>query len=191
MQIIPSIIIICWAVFILYWIVSSFGVKRDIGRTPWRRLWWVRVAIASVVVGWIWGTSSLGRLTHHIWVMNAPISGTLGIIGAVLCVLGVGLAIWARVHLGRNWSPAPALKQEHELVRSGPYALVRHPIYTGIILAALGSTLTSPVWLIMFFIVSSMFIWRVYVEENLMIQQFPNQYPEYKERTWALIPFVW
>ena len=71
-----------------------------------------------------------------------------------------------------------------------PYALVRHPIYTGIILAALGSTLTSPVWLIMFFIVSSMFIWRKDVEENLMIQ-IPNQYPEYKERTWALIPFVW
>jgi len=149
------------------------------------------MVLVFVIVGWLWGASSFGRATSHLWISNASVVGPLAAVGAVLCVLGIGIAVWARVYLGRNWSPAPALKHGHELVTSGPYTLVRHPIYTGVILAVLGSTLASPQWLIIFFLITGMFIWRVHVEEALMLKQFPNQYPEYKKRTWALIPYIW
>jgi protein-S-isoprenylcysteine O-methyltransferase len=112
-------------------------------------------------------------------------------IGSMLCVAGIALAIWARLHLGRNWSPAPALKEGHELVTSGPYRLVRHPIYTGILTALLGSSLVSIAALIALVVVGAMFIWRVGAEEKLMMQQFPNEYPQYKRNTRALIPYVW
>ena len=191
MQLIPYIIMACWAAFIIFWIISAFNVKRNISRSPWQRLAWVRVSIALVVIGWIWGTSSWAKVTNHLWFLHFNIYGPVGLAGAVLCVVGIGIAIWARVYLGRNWSGSPSLKQDHELVTSGPYALVRHPIYTGIMIATLGSTLASPVWLIMFFVVTALFIWRVHVEEALMMHQFPTQYPEYKKRTWALIPWVW
>lgn len=198
MSIVPWIITACWAIFILFWTVSSFGIKRDISRSPWQRLWWLRVTIVTVVLGWLWATSLLGRLTHYGVPANvlgihhlSPAYAPLAAIGALLCVLGIALAIWARVHLGRNWSPAPALKEGHELVTSGPYRLIRHPIYTGILMALFGTALASTGWFLIFFIVSIVFIRRVYVEEGLMMKQFLKQYPEYKQRTWALVPFVW
>ncbi len=191
MTIIPWIILICWATFLLYWIISSFGIKRDIRRTNWGREWLIRIAVIIAIVIFIDSTSSFGNFARRGEFYGHPTTGALATIGAVLCIVGIAIAIWARVHLGRDWSPAPALKEGHELVTSGPYKFVRHPIYTGIILAVLGSTLTIPVWIIMFFVISGMFIWRVHVEEELMMKQFPDKYPEYKKRTWALIPFVW
>ncbi len=104
---------------------------------------------------------------------------------------GVLLAVWARAHLGRNWSPAPALKENHELVTTGPYALLRHPIYTGVILAVLGSALVSPPWFITLIIVIAIFAWRTQVEERIMMKEFPKDYAEYRKHTWRLVPYVW
>ncbi|HEX8994105.1 MAG TPA: isoprenylcysteine carboxylmethyltransferase family protein, partial [Candidatus Paceibacterota bacterium] len=121
----------------------------------------------------------------------APWSAPLAVFGVLLCVFGIGYAIWARWHLGKNWSPAPALKEKHELVTSGPYRYVRHPIYTGTLIAALGSGIADPYWFFMFALMLVMFVRRVFVEERLMMQEFPEQYPQYKKHTWALIPWVW
>lgn len=191
MNIIPWILLISWAVFILYWAISAFSVKLDINQSAWQRWWWVRLMIIFTAIGWVWATSRIEKTLDYQLFFGAHATGVLAVCGAAFCILGIALAIWARVHLGRNWSPAPALKEEHELVTTGPYALVRHPIYTGIMVATLGSTIANPVWLIIFFIITAMFVWRVHVEENLMLKQFPNQYPEYQKRTWALIPYVW
>jgi protein-S-isoprenylcysteine O-methyltransferase Ste14 len=192
MSIIPWIIAGCWVAFIGYWIISSIGVKRDISVSPWTRLWWVRIAIASVIIGLFWDRSPGGKLTREMFATNPYLGlGIFAPIGAVLAVAGTALAIWARMHLGRNWSSRPALKEGHELVTSGPYRIIRHPIYTGVILATLGSTIVSPTWLVMFFIITALFIWRVHTEERLMMQQFPDQYPAYKKNTWALVPYLW
>jgi protein-S-isoprenylcysteine O-methyltransferase Ste14 len=190
MTIIPWIIIGCWCIFIGYWAISSLSVKRDISRSPWQRFWWLRVIVAAVVIGWLWGTSRLGKAAQYSWFSHLH-SDALAALGAIICMAGIALAIWARVHIGRNWSSSPALKEDHELITSGPYSLIRHPIYTGVILATFGSTLASPAWLIMFFVVSALFIWRVHVEEALMIKQFPDKYPAYMKRTWALVPYIW
>ena len=187
-----SIIIACWAAMILFWTVSAFNVKHDIKNSPWRRFGWLRIVLILVILSVLWARSSLGTLTHRLGILQAVSpNSSLAFIGALLCILGISYAIWARVHLGRNWSPIPNVKEGHELITSGPYRLVRHPIYTGIIVAALGTGLVIPVWLVIFIVMTAVFIWRVHVEEELMTKQFPSQYPEYKKRTWALLPFIW
>jgi protein-S-isoprenylcysteine O-methyltransferase len=116
---------------------------------------------------------------------------TIKIVGAVLCAAGIFFAIWARRHLGKNWSGYPSEKQEHQLITSGPYAKVRHPIYTGMLAALFGSALTLGFpWLVALIIVFVIFLYRIKVEERLMLKLFPSQYPEYIKRTKMLIPFV-
>ncbi len=112
--------------------------------------------------------------------------------GIVLCAAGLGLAVWARVMLGRNWGEPMSLKEGHELVTAGPYCLVRHPIYTGILLAMLGSAVAvGSGWLLILVAVLPYLVYSARTEEGLMMEQFPTEYPKYKKRTKALIPFVW
>lgn len=185
-----NVIIISWVIFLGVWIVSALDVKRDISKTRRQKWWWLRLLAVFVVLGIL---DAVSGMTHrHIgWVMGMHSDDTLVAIGAMLTLAGILYAVWARVHLGKNWSGAPALKEEHELVTSGPYASVRHPIYTGMLVAIFGSSLASPVWFIIFIAIAVMFVRRVYVEETLMMKTFPEQYPKYKKRTWALIPWVW
>ncbi len=186
------VVIVCWMAIILFWMISAFSVKRDVRSGRWRRFVWLRIVAIIAVLSFLWARSSLGVLTHRLEILRAtPPNPTLAAIGALLCALGVGYAIWARVHLGKNWSPVPNVKEGHELVTSGPYRLVRHPIYTGIIVATFGTGFVIPFWFIVFFLMTATFIWRVRVEETLMTTQFPEQYPEYKKRTWALVPYIW
>jgi len=117
---------------------------------------------------------------------------TLEWAGITACATGVGFAIWARRTLGRNWSGGPQIKDGHELVTAGPYRLVRHPIYTGILLAILGTLIGSArvrELVILAVAVPGVCI-KFSIEEKLMLRQFPQAYPEYKRRTKALIPFV-
>ncbi|MBU6142132.1 isoprenylcysteine carboxylmethyltransferase family protein [Patescibacteria group bacterium] len=116
----------------------------------------------------------------------------LGWIAACLTMLGVLFAIWARIHLGRNWSSVPTAKEGHELITSGPYRFVRHPIYTGILFAAFGAALTGSLFGIgIFILVCAIFLRRISKEEHIMLGLFPNTYPGYQTRTKRLIPFVW
>jgi protein-S-isoprenylcysteine O-methyltransferase Ste14 len=111
--------------------------------------------------------------------------------GGAVFGCGLALALWARLALGRNWGMPKTLKDEPELVTSGPYRFVRHPIYTGFLLAMLGSALaTSLYWLIVLVIVGGYFVHSARVEERLMATTFPDAYPSYQARTKMLIPFL-
>jgi protein-S-isoprenylcysteine O-methyltransferase Ste14 len=118
-------------------------------------------------------------------------SALMGSIGVVFCALGIGLAIWARIHLGRNWGMPMSRKENPALVTTGPYAFVRHPIYTGMLLAMLGSTIAeSALWTLPLALLGAYFIFSARREEELMIEQFPEQYPAYMKRTKMLLPSV-
>src|SRR5438105_7778980 len=118
-----------WATFWLYWLVAAFSVKS--GRIPWSRQLRIRaVAVVTVIL-----LARLGALRGH-GLNTDPWRAGLGI---VLFAVGLGFAIWARVHIGRNWGGPMTQKDEPELVTSGPYHLVRHPIYAGVVVAGVGT----------------------------------------------------
>jgi protein-S-isoprenylcysteine O-methyltransferase Ste14 len=192
-----SVILLSWAVFLLVWGVTAFFVKQDVrGRgyaAARRRYWILRLAAAALIIIL---AVRLGRRASFSGMVFSPDifrpPPALGWAGAALTAIGIGLAIWARVNLGRNWSPRPAVKEHHELVTTGPYAYVRHPIYTGITLAALGTALTGNIiGIVTFVVISITFPWRINKEEKIMLELFPKQYPEYQKRTKRLVPFVW
>jgi protein-S-isoprenylcysteine O-methyltransferase Ste14 len=113
-------------------------------------------------------------------------------IGVVLFVAGLGFAVWARVHLGANWGVPMSQRLEPDLVTSGPYRLVRNPIYTGVLAAFAGTALaTTFYWLIALAVIGPYFAYSAIVEEHTMEEAFPGQYPAYRSRTKRFIPFVW
>jgi protein-S-isoprenylcysteine O-methyltransferase Ste14 len=191
------IILVSWAAFLLVWGVSAFFVKQDVrggGYAAARLRYWVlRLAAAAISIFAavrLGRAGSSGALLFSQGIFTPP--PALGWVGAVLTAVGIGFAIWARVILGRNWSPRPAVKEHHELVTTGPYAYVRHPIYTGILLAALGTAITSSIFGIgMFIFISVAFALRIKKEEKIMLELFPEHYPEYQKHTKRLVPFVW
>jgi protein-S-isoprenylcysteine O-methyltransferase Ste14 len=112
-------------------------------------------------------------------------------VGAVLFVLGLGVAVWARRHLGRNWGTPMSHKADPDLVTSGPYRRVRHPIYSGLLLAMVGTAVAVIwYWIIVVVIAGVYFVYSAEQEERYMASQFPDVYPEYKRSTKMLIPFV-
>jgi protein-S-isoprenylcysteine O-methyltransferase Ste14 len=113
-------------------------------------------------------------------------------LGALFTATGLAFAVWARVHIGRNWSGTVTIKQDHELVASGPYALVRHPIYTGLLLGLIGSAFARGEWrgaLAVF--IAWLALWRkLRLEERWMFERFGEKYADYKRRVPALVPFL-
>jgi protein-S-isoprenylcysteine O-methyltransferase Ste14 len=111
--------------------------------------------------------------------------------GAVVFASGIALAIWARINLGRNWGMPMTQKAEPELVTSGPYRFVRHPIYSGLLIGLLGTALaTNLIGLIIVAVLGAYFYYSASVEEKNLIATFPVAYPAYRHRTKMLIPFV-
>jgi protein-S-isoprenylcysteine O-methyltransferase Ste14 len=112
-------------------------------------------------------------------------------IGLAIFLLGLALAVWARVYLGRNWGMPMSEKVDPELVTTGPYHTIRHPIYSGIILAMVGTTVAVSVyWLIAVILVGAYFTYSAVMEERYMAGLFPDAYPRYKQSTKMLIPFI-
>lgn len=113
-------------------------------------------------------------------------------LGLLLVAAGVSLAIWARRYLGSNWSGVPALKKGHELVTTGPYSAVRHPIYTGIMLGMVGSTLVmGTVGSIgVVFLAALVVAVRIRQEEGLMVSRFGDAYEDYRKRTKTIVPWL-
>ena len=172
---------VIWAAFWLYWIVAAFSMKR--GRVPWSRELGIRVVIVLIVYMLV----RLGAFQHQSENTNL----WLALAGLLLFALGLGFALWARVHIGRNWGTPMSQKNEPELVTSGPYRFVRHPIYSGILLAGVGTAIAlSWFWLIAVALAAVYFLYSATVEERYLAEQFPDSYPAYRASTKMLIPFV-
>ena len=190
MTIYHDLIIGLWLLFAGYWAVSAIGVKRSIGGWAWRRQVGARLVIALVIVVAM-RNHAVAHALRQAWFYAVETNPPLGVIGVVLCALGVGLAIVARSYLGRNWGLPMSRKEDPELVTRGPYAVVRHPIYSGMLLALLGSAIgDSLFWLLPLVLGGAYFLYSARREEKLMIAHFPAQYPAYMQRTKMLLPFV-
>lgn len=179
-----------WITFVAYWAISAPGAKRTIGRRGWGWEGGLRLSIIVLVL------LALHVPAVHRALRNARLSAAsfhlaAGPVGVALCALGTGLAIWARAHLGRNWGMPMSRKENPELVTTGPYRFVRHPIYSGILLAMFGSTIGAGViWLLPLVLFGAYFIYCAGTEEKLLLEQFPAQYSAYKQRTKMLLPFL-
>ncbi|HEV2981689.1 MAG TPA: isoprenylcysteine carboxylmethyltransferase family protein [Solirubrobacteraceae bacterium] len=167
-----------WGVFALYWLLAALtakhGTRRQLGRTR------AVVLIAGLALARVFRN---GGLPVH----NSAVRG----VGVALLVCGLGLAVWARVYLGRNWGMPMTQKDEPELVTAGPYKRVRHPIYSGLLAAALGTVLATNLYgLIALAALAAYSIYSAKVEERQLCATFPAAYPPYKAQTKMLIPFV-
>ena len=179
------LIIFFWFVFLAYWGISGLKTKRNINTPSALRGGLFRLVIGVVVVVVLSQNNSFKILT-------TPITNpALNIIGVVLCGLGIGFAIWARYHIGRNWGMPMSVKENPELVTSGPYRYIRHPIYTGVIFALLGTALDNTgIVFVIFLLFATYFIYSAVKEEKAMMQEFPEQYPAYKQKTKMIIPLI-
>ena len=181
MRTIERIFAVVWAAFWLYWLVAAFSMKR--GRVSWSHEGRIRVVIIVLAIVLV----RLGVLRGH----RATTDPWREAIGLALFVVGLGFAIWARVHIGRNWGTPMTQKDDPELVTSGPYRLVRHPIYSGIIVAGIGTAVAlSWFWLAPVGLAGVYFLYSARVEERFLAEQFPDSYPAYERSTRMLVPFV-
>lgn len=182
-----TIVNIGWIVFMVYWAISALSTKRAARSSRWTAGLIFRVVLAACVILAL-HYSHHGRMLRKALVLMNPADATVGVL---LFLAGVGVAVWARVYLGRNWGMPMSLREGHELVTSGPYRYVRHPIYSGFVLAMVGTIMTGDIyWLVVLPITLIYFIYSGLSEEKTMTEQFPNEYPEYKKHTKMLIPFA-
>jgi protein-S-isoprenylcysteine O-methyltransferase Ste14 len=173
-----AVVFALWGLLWLYWLLAAAGAKRG------ARTGRFRVPGLLAIVGFV----LVRAFNFHTVAVHSVV---LQVVGIVVLVSGLGLAVWARIYLGRNWGMPMTKKEEPELVTSGPYHFVRHPIYSGLLLGVLGTALaTNLYWLIGLAIGGAYFIYSATVEERLMAGTFPTDYPRYRASTKMLIPFV-
>ncbi len=181
MRAVELVFAIGWGTFWLYWLVAAFFIKRL--RVSWSREFRIRAAIVVLVIILV----RLGAFRDY-GVNTDPWRTGLGL---VLFAMGLGFAVWARLHIGRNWGTPMAQKDEPELVTSGPYRLVRHPIYSGVLVAGAGTAVAlSWKWLIVVAVAGVYFAYSATVEERYLTTKFPDAYPTYKRGTKMLLPFI-
>ena len=183
-----NIVSACWILFAVIWLLAAFATKQSVYQES--RAQRLGYTIPILLGGFLLakGHRLSDPLNHRV----IPHFEALAWTGAVLCIAGLAFCIWARFTLGRNWSGVVTLKGGHELITSGPYALVRHPIYTGlltmfvatvIVLGHVAGIIAMP------FVLVSLWI-KLRHEEKLMLQKFPNEYAAYQQRVKRIIPFI-
>ena len=153
------------------------------GRIPWSRELRVRALIIVMVLVLLrLGAFRAGSLNTNPWRSG---------FGLLLFVVGLGFAVWARVNIGRNWGTPMSQKGRARALTSGPYRLTRHPIYSGILLAIIGTSVAlSWFWLIATALAGFYFVYAATVEERYLTGEFPDAYPAYKRSTKMLVPYV-
>jgi protein-S-isoprenylcysteine O-methyltransferase Ste14 len=179
------IILACWVSVVLYWKISSRAVKSALEKQDFNDRFArmpVWLGFVLFLIAWVYpvGPVLMRRTVFSDWVAVA------------ICALGAFVAIWSRKTLGAEWSQDVELKKGHKLVERGPYSLMRHPIYTAHLLLGLGTAIGSGRFVAFAGLASFVvgFWIKLKQEEHLLLRSFPNEYPAYKARVKALIPYV-
>jgi protein-S-isoprenylcysteine O-methyltransferase Ste14 len=177
---------VCWTVLAVYWIVGVFGRNRATRReNPLARLTHTLFMAAAFVL-----LTSRGAFSGLFQGRFVPDLAWIGWLGALLTAMGVAFAVWARAHLGKQWSGDVTIRRDHELIRTGPYTHIRHPIYTGILAAMLGTAFVvgETRGLAAVAIATIGFWWKARKEESFLEQEFGPKFEEHKRHTGFFLP---
>lgn len=182
-------IAVLWMCFLFYWARESRGQKstermESQGSRQLRTILMLAAMLLLLVPP---------RQLHFLHLQMLPEGSWRPWLALLLTVAGMGVSVWARVHLGRNWSQAVTVKEEHELIRSGPYRLLRHPIYTGFLLAVLGMVALDGIFasLLGFGLVALALVKKILLEEQWLAEHFGERWLEYRKDSRKLIPYVY
>lgn len=180
----------CVLVFVVAWAVGAvyFGIKSRTGLSGLRRTLPRRVVL---MLGAVVFVTVIRRFPDSFWHHLEYWQPELALVGALLAVVSTALLLWARWVLGTMWASVPTVQEHHELRTDGPYRLVRHPIYTGILGLVTGAMLASGfgVWIVVLAAAVPWLLWRVRAEDGLMAGRFGAEYEAYRARVPALIPW--
>lgn len=178
-------------IFVIVWFIAAFFTKRtaEYSTSFWRIVWIGAIVAILASMG-----GKIAALDHGLagWDFVWPYTPALGLAADAITALGLFITVWARFTLGSNWSGTVTFKENHELITKGPYAFVRHPIYTGLLLMLVGTVLINGHALgFAVLALGTLMLWlKLRDEERLMTKHFPDAYPAYKARVKALVPFV-
>jgi len=179
---------VVWIAFLGYWQIKAVGTKTTERLEPAASRILRALTFMIVVVLLLTTLIPIPWLYFALW----PQGFWSFWLGAAVTVAGLLFAVWARVHLGKNWSQSVTIKQDHELITTGPYAVVRHPIYTGMLTGFLGSAIAiSQVRGLVGFVLVFVVLWlKLRMEEQWMRSQFGETYAAYAHHTAALVPYL-
>lgn len=184
-----EIISVCWLLFSIYWAIR--GIRRHRSKRKAALIFTV-LNNGLLYLGFI--LVLLGRsVPSSLSLLFLPQAIPIHITGTIFAIAGVGFAIWSRQLLRNNWSRDVVIMEDQQFICSGPYAIVRHPIYAGILLALLGSTLvSSTLGSLLGFVFAIISLWqKARMEEQLLITEFGQQYANYQREVRFLIPFIY
>jgi len=184
-----NVIVAAWIGLLIVWVIGGFMTKTTVRKqsTASRLLEIVPMALVFML---FFSSRTLADWTSMQFVPDTLAWRSLG---TAMTVAGAALAIWARFYLGRNWSATVTVKQEHELIRTGPYRVVRHPIYSGLLLALLGTAIYGGQVKGLIAVAVAMIVWKMKSlrEESFMQSEFGEQYAQYRREVKGLVPFIW
>lgn len=187
---IKSALKIVWLIVVSYWIISGFRAKkarRQESLTKRFALYWLPIIIALLLLG-------PGNWYGHGWLREnfAAHTNTVGFIGLSFCIVGGIIVCYARYLLGSNWSLSVQQKEQHVLIKSGIYSLIRHPIYTGLLMLFTGNAIIVGDYRgILAVVIVFVSLWlKLRKEEQLLAETFGMEYTRYKMKTKAIIPYV-
>jgi len=178
-------LVACWSAVALAWLGGAIYYESRSPAERTHRSFVSPIAISTVVVVLLSATVPradwLPLEVHMAWIR---------IMGLVILLAATALTVWARLALGAMWSAAPAVKQEHKLRTGGPYAITRHPIYTGLLGMMMGSMLLAGGgrWIVPFGVYLVALEFKIRIEEQLMLAEFPDDYPRYRRLVPRLVP---
>jgi protein-S-isoprenylcysteine O-methyltransferase Ste14 len=177
---------VAWVVFLLYWFISAQKLKAVKRHEPYtERAVYLLITVFAYFLLFSPKLSIGGLGTRFV-----PLSTPIAAAGVAVTFAGVAFAIWARWHLGENWSATVTLKEGHELIRSGPYGRIRHPIYTGMLVAFAGTALALGEYrgLLGLLIATAAFFAKAKKEERYLVREFGEQFQEHQRHTGMFLP---
>jgi protein-S-isoprenylcysteine O-methyltransferase Ste14 len=186
---INHILSLLWLAIFVLWAITGITSKQTVQS---RSEGPSRIAVWIVWLAW-WLLFTHGFGLEIFSVRFLPKTTGTSYAGLAITVAGLALSVWARIQIGRNWSGLIQVKEGHQLMHTGSYAIVRHPIYSGFMLATLGTAIAfgEISGLLAFVMILAAWGYKSRLEETAMAEHFGAEYETYRRKVKGLIPFIW